>query len=67
MRGINYLAALGTILIALAFYCLKAAIQKQPSTHGSKTKPSTKITFFVVGIAAALLGIFLMVKAIREI
>lgn len=64
MKGINYLAGFGTILIAIGFYCFKAVIQKPLSTHSGKPKKSTKTLLIISGIASMIMGILLIIKAV---
>ena len=67
MRGINYQAGLGTIFIAIGFFCFKALLQKHVSTHSDKPKLSTKIILLISGIASTALGILLIIKAVNNI
>lgn len=67
MRDIKYLAALGTILIFLGFYLIKASVSKSIPIHGSKMKFSNKVILIVFGILSLAGGVFLIGKAISKI
>jgi hypothetical protein len=60
MRGINYPAAFGTILIFIGIFCFKAAFGKQSVTKG-------KALWILAGSLSFLPGVFLLVKAILKI
>ncbi len=61
MRGTNKLAGLGTLLIFIGIFCFKALFQKTVS------KTSTKIILAVSGILSIVGGVFVMIKAIKDI
>ncbi len=67
MRGINYLAGLGTVFLFIGFYCFKAAFQKSSSPHGSSPKRSNKVILITGAILSISLGIYLILKAVRDI
>ena len=67
MRGINYKTALGTILLFIGFFCLKAAFQKNKSAHSTEMKTSTKMILIISGILAMAAGVFLIVKSVMKI
>jgi len=68
MRGIKYLAAFGTIFFFIGFYCLRAAFQKNTSTHSSDNmKGSAKAILVIAGIVFIALGIYLIIRAILSI
>lgn len=67
MRGVNYLAGFGTVILFIGYYCFKAAFQKKSSMHSASTKISTKAVLIISGILSIALGIFLLVEAILNI
>ncbi|HMO60648.1 MAG TPA: hypothetical protein PKC39_04560 [Ferruginibacter sp.] len=67
MKGINYLAAFGTILTFAGIFCIKAAVQKNISkAHDTATKPlanTSKFLLVLSGIIFIASGLFLILKA----
>jgi len=71
MRGINFLAGLGTILIFIGIFCFKALFYKK--TFKEETEVSTplkkhqKVLLIVVGGVCVVLGLSLILKALKLI
>lgn len=70
VRGINYLAALGTILIFIGIFCFRAAFSRQSqkeSSHSVPLKNSNKVVLISAGVICFALGILLILKAVKNI
>lgn len=75
MRGINFFAGLGTILIFMGVFCFKAVLQKNKVTdkenreqiNHAPVKNSRKLLLLLIGSLCILSGILLIVKSIKEI
>jgi len=71
MRGINFLAGLGTIFIFIGIFCFKALFYKK--TFKEETEISTPIKnsrkglLIRVGIVCVALGFTLILKALKLI
>jgi len=71
MRGINYLAGFGTMLIFIGIYCFRALIRKdivkgyiQNPKNISKTN---KVIILISGIFSFVLGLILIIKSLKLI
>lgn len=63
MKGINYMAALGTICMFIAFYAFKAAFYKKTfkeHTAPEPVKKNAKIGLLIFGVLSIALGLFLI-------
>jgi len=75
MRGINFFAGLGTILIFMGVFFFKAVLQKNKIkdkenrdwVNHAPVKNSRKFLLLLIGSLCILSGILLIVKSIREI
>ena len=69
MRWIKFLAGLGTILVFIGIYCFKGAFDKEESInlHAVPSKKYGKGFFILVGTVCIVLGVLLILMAIREI
>lgn len=73
MRGINFLAGLGTISLFISFYCFKAAFSKKTLTkemeqmHYVPVKNYGRGFFILLGSICLIGGILLIVAAINRI
>ena len=70
MRGMNYLVGFGTLLVFAGYFCIKAIFPKNISREGvpvesAPMSPINKLIFIVLGSILILLGIFLILKAIK--
>ena len=71
MRGINFLAALGTIFIFIGIYCFKAALHKQifkedmEKVNYTPTKNYGKVYLFFLGAFVIILGVILILKSFK--
>jgi len=63
MRGINYTAGLGTILIFLGIFCLKA-VNTGKSRYSNRKYNGILIA---AGIVAIISGVLLILKALKII
>jgi hypothetical protein len=73
MRGINFLAGLGTIFIFIGIYCFKALFQKKmPREEMEKVnytpiKNSEKALLIFLGCVCVVLGLGLILKSLKVI
>jgi formate hydrogenlyase subunit 3/multisubunit Na+/H+ antiporter MnhD subunit len=72
MRGINYMAAFGTILIFISIYSFKATFYKrvykeETSRPGAGVKNSNKVLLVMLSIICMAVGIFLILRALKVI
>jgi len=71
MRGINFLAGLGTIFIFIGIFCFKALFYKKTYKEEMKIstpiKNSRKVLLILVGIVCVALGLSLILKALKLI
>jgi hypothetical protein len=73
MRGIKFLAGLGTIFVFAGIYCFKAAFHKQTfkedrrNLHSAPVKNYGKGFLIFFGIVCFLLGILLILKSVSKI
>ena len=71
MRGINYLAGLGTIFIFIGIYCFKALVYKKVFREeieiSTPLKKSTKLLLVVAGIVCVAIGLSLILRALKLI
>ncbi len=75
MRGINFFAGLGTILIFMGAFCFKAVLQKntvkdkenREQVNHAPVKKSRKLLLLFIGSLCILSGILLIAKSIKEI
>ena len=71
MRGINYLAGLGTVFIFIGIYCFKALVYKK--TFREETEISTplkktrKVLLILIGIVCVAIGLSLILKSLKLI
>jgi len=67
MRGINYLAGLGTIFIFIGIYCFKALVYKktfrEETEISTPVKKSRKALLIVVGIICVAIGVLLILRS----
>jgi hypothetical protein len=73
MRGINFLAGLGTVLIFAAVFCFKAAFDKttfkesMKKTNNATVKNYQKPLLLVFGSLCLVLGVLLMLRAFQQV
>ena len=71
MRGINFLAGLGTIFIFIGIFCFKALFYKklfkEETEISTPIKNSRKVLLIFVGIVCVALGLSLILKALKLI
>ncbi|HRB50764.1 MAG TPA: hypothetical protein PKX63_03255 [Niabella sp.] len=69
MKGINYLAGLGTIFIFLGIFCFRAIVMKNKSMHQANTtiSPVAKVLLALSGLLALGVGAFLILSSIKKI
>lgn len=71
MRGINYLAGLGTIFIFIGIFCFKALYYKktfkEETEISTPVKKSRKILLILAGIVCVALGLSLILRALKLI
>jgi hypothetical protein len=67
MRGINFLAGLGTILIFIGIFCFKALFPKQVFREGNLVprQSPNRILLIIAGLVAILLGCLLIIKSLK--
>ncbi len=71
MRGYNYQAGLGTILVFIGIYSFKAVFSKRQSGHGAsmhaseKNRHRGKVYLFLFGLICMLSGIFLILNEMK--
>jgi len=71
MRGINFLAALGTIFIFIGIFCFKALFYqktfKEETEVSAPVKNSQKVLLILGGIVCIALGLSLILRALKLI
>ena len=71
MRGINYLAGLGTIFIFIGIFCFKALVYKktfrEETEISAPLKKSRKVLLIVVGIVCGVIGVSLILRSFKLI
>lgn len=73
MRGINFLAGLGTIFIFIGIFCFKALFPKKIYREGNErvnnkpVKKSGKVFLIIFGCLSVALGLFLILKAFKNV
>ncbi|MBK8553262.1 MAG: hypothetical protein IPL53_20250 [Ignavibacteria bacterium] len=73
MRGINYLAGLGTIFIFIGIFCFKALFPKKiyrenmESANYTPVKQSGKVFLIISGFVCIALGFLLILKSFKII
>ena len=70
MRGINYIAGLGTILLFISAYSFKAAFNKRAFKEEKENVPvknSSKVFLIFFSIICLVLGLFLISKSLKII
>lgn len=73
MRDNRYMAGLGTVLLFIGFYCLKAALQKKQVAgkenehHPTTISKRTKLIWLLAGVVALAGGAALIIKALKLI
>ena len=71
MRGINFLAGLGTILIFIGIYCFKALVYKkvfrEETEVSTPLKKPTKILLVIIGIVCVAIGVLLILRSLKVI
>ncbi len=67
MRGINFWAALGTILVFIGIYCFKALSRKKVFREGIAIPQQTpnRILLIISGLVAIILGCLLIMKSLK--
>ena len=69
MRGINYLAGLGTIFIFIGIFCFKALFPKKIYRENNErvnytpVKKSGKVFLILFGFLSVILGFILILKS----
>ncbi len=69
MRGINYLAGLGTVLVFIGIFCFRTLFRKE-NIKGYAQSPkevsrTNKIIIFISGIITVALGLLLILKSMK--
>ena len=71
MRGINYLAGLGTIFIFIGIFCFKALFYKktfkEETEISTPIKNSRKVLLILAGILCVALGVSMILRALKLI
>ncbi|HMS65116.1 MAG TPA: hypothetical protein PKD83_07670 [Ignavibacteria bacterium] len=73
MRGINYLAGLGTIFIFIGIFCFKALFPKQMLRENKERVDYTtvsvkgKVLLILFGIISIIIGTLLILRALKVI
>ena len=73
MRGLNYFAGIGTVMLFAGFYCLKAALQKQKkfNKEGELCKVSqskkTKLLLLISGCILLITGVAIILNELYKI
>ena len=72
MRGINFLAGLGTIFIFIGIFCFKASlvykkVYREETVISTPLKKSQKVLLIVVGIVCVAIGLSLILKSLKLI
>lgn len=73
MRGINFLAGLGTIFIFIGIFCFKALFPKKlyredkEIVNNTNVKKSGKVLLILFGCFSVVLGLFLILKAFKNV
>ena len=71
MRGINFLAGLGTIFIFIGIFCFKALVYKktirEETEISTPAKNSRKVLIIVVGIVCVVIGLSLILRSLKLI
>ena len=71
MRGINYLAGLGTIFIFIGIFCFKALVYKktfkEETEISTPLKKSRKVLLTFAGIVCVAFGLSLILRALKLI
>jgi len=71
MRGINYLAGFGTVLIFIGIYCFRA-LNRKDVVKGYIQNPkviskTNKVIILISGIVSFVLGLILIIKSLKLI
>jgi formate hydrogenlyase subunit 3/multisubunit Na+/H+ antiporter MnhD subunit len=71
MRGINFLAGLGTIFIFIGIFCFKALVYKktfkEETEISTPVKKSRKVLLILIGIVCVAFGLSLILRALKLI
>ena len=71
MRGINFLAGLGTIFIFIGIFCFKALFEKktlkEETVVSTPLKKNQKVLLILVGGVCVVLGVSLILKSLKLI
>lgn len=71
MRGINFLAGLGTVLVFIGIYCFKALVYKktfrEETEISTPVRKSRKALLIVIGTVCVAIGLFLILKSLKLI
>lgn len=73
MKGINYLAGLGTVLIFIGIYCFKAMmakdtkILKDGEIYKIPVNKNMKLYLFLSGVIGVTAGVLLILKSLKFI
>lgn len=72
MRGINYFAGIGTVMIFAGFYCQKAALQKQKYNKESELfqvsqSKKAKLILLMSGCILLITGVAIILNELKLI
>ena len=71
MRGINFLAGVGTVLVFIGIYCFKALVYKktfrEETEISTPVRKSRKALLIVIGTVCVAIGLFLILKSLKLI
>ena len=70
MKGINYLAGLGTVLIFIGIYCFKAMITKDKinkdvEVYKEPVNKNSKMYLLLFGSLGIICGVLLILKSLK--
>lgn len=69
VKGINYIAGLGTVFVFIGIFCFRATFLNVKSKEGYDVpvKNSTKVMLLLSGVICFALGILLILKSLKII
>ncbi len=70
MRGVNYLAGIGTVFVFIGIFCFKAIFHKSKVkgyTQPKEISKTNKIILFISGLVSVATGLLLIIKAVIDI
>lgn len=70
VKGIDYIAAFGTVFIFIGIFCIRAAFYKRKfkeETHGVPVKQGNKALLLSAGVICFAVGILLILKSLKII